>query len=229
MIAAGYVHAETVDEHPIPYPFRSIDELLQMSRESSRTIADLMLENEKCWRSTYDIRAGLLEIADAMEAHPPWMVEHVCLCAMAVSEKNATADPIATVPIIGAAGVIPAVLQYYREFVPGANEDGMVDFLLTAASIGIAYSKSAPMARAGAGNDGEVGVACSMAAAGLIAVLGGSNEQIANAIEMGLGHNLVMTNEPVEGGYKFAVSDAMPWVISRQAAGRTERKSNGTY
>ncbi|MGN5477201.1 L-serine ammonia-lyase, iron-sulfur-dependent, subunit alpha [Cupriavidus basilensis] len=99
----------------------------------------------------------------------------------------------------------------------------------TAASIGIAYSKSAPMAGAGVGNDDEVGVACSMAAAGLIAVLGGSNEQIANAIEMGLEHNLVMTNEPVEGGHKFAVSDAMPWVISRQAAGQTERKSNGTY
>ncbi|KAF7963628.1 hypothetical protein AWV80_07765 [Cupriavidus sp. UYMU48A] len=86
-IAAGYLQAQTIDEHPIPYPFRSIDELLQMSKESSRTIADLMLENEKCWRSTYDIRAGLLEIADAMEAHPPWMVEHVYLCAMAVSKK----------------------------------------------------------------------------------------------------------------------------------------------
>ncbi len=248
MIAAGYLHVQTVDEHPIPYPFRSIEELLQMCKESSRTIADLMLENEKCWRSTYDIRAGLLEFADAMEApialgcsiggklpvpirmqrgdaeryqqqsergeeslgHPSWMVECVDLCAIAVSEESATADQIATVPTIGAAGVIPAVLQYYREFVPGANENGVVDFLLTAAAIGIAYRKNASIARPRVDNDGEVGVTCSMAAAGLMAVLGGSNEQIANAIEIGLEHNLVMTGEPVEGGYKFPVSNAMP-------------------
>ncbi|NOV24443.1 hypothetical protein E5S69_13100 [Cupriavidus necator] len=162
MIASCHLNVPRVDEHPIPYPFQSAEELLRMCKESGRTIADLMLENEKCWRSTYDIRAGLLAIAAAM----------------------------------GAGGIIPAVLQYYRKFVPGANEDGVVDFLLTAAAIGIIYRKNASIFGGEAGSQGEVGAAWSMAAAGLAAVLGGSNGQIENAVEIGLKHNLGISCDP---------------------------------
>nr|WP_240990402.1 L-serine ammonia-lyase, iron-sulfur-dependent, subunit alpha [Cupriavidus taiwanensis] len=202
MSAACHWHVPRVDEHPIPYAFRSGEELLRMCKASGRTMADLMLENEKCWRSTYDIRVGLLAIAAAMGG------------------SIARDRPV---------GVIPAVLQYYRKFVPGANQDGVVDFLLTAAAIGIAYREDAANSEAEVGGRREVGVACAMAAAGLVAVLGGSIEQIANAVEIGLEHNLVMAGEPVEGGYRLPVSNAMPWMASRQASRQTERKSHGTY
>nr|WP_082016409.1 L-serine ammonia-lyase, iron-sulfur-dependent, subunit alpha [Cupriavidus sp. IDO] len=231
MIAACHLNVQTVDEHPIPYPFRSGEELLQMCKESGRAIADLVLENEKCWRSTYDVRAGLLAIAGAMDAFiargcasggelpdpirgrrhaaeryqqlskrgeeslpdPLLMPDWVNLYAMAVNEENAAAGRIVTAPTNGAAGVIPAVLRYYRDFVPGANEDGVVDFLLTATAIGIIYRENASLPGA------EVGVACSMAAAGLAAVLGGSNKQIENAAEIALAHNHDITCHPVEG------------------------------
>lgn len=184
MIAACHLNGQTVDEHPIPYPFRSGEELLQMCKESGRTIADLVLENEKCWRSTYDVRAGLLAIADAMGA--------------SIARGRETGR-IVTAPPNGAEGVIPAVLRYYRDFVPGANEDGVVDFLLTATAIGIIYRENASLSGAEVGCRDEVGVACSMAAAGLAAMLGGSNEQIENAVEIALAHNLDITCDPVEG------------------------------
>jgi L-serine dehydratase len=237
MIAACHLNVQTVDEHPIPYPFRSGEELLQMCKESGRTIADLVLENEKCRRSTYDVRAGLLAIADAMGASiargraiggelpdpirgrrraaeryqqlsrrgeeslsdPPLMPDWVNLYPIAVNEENAAAGRIVTAPTNGAEGVIPAVLRYYRDFVPGANEDGVVDFLLTATAIGIIYRENASLSGAEVGCRDEVGVACSMAAAGLAAVLGGSNEQIENAVEITFSHNLDITCDPVEG------------------------------
>jgi L-serine dehydratase len=104
-----------------------------------------------------------------------------------------------TAPTNGAAGVIPAVIRYYREFYEEANEDGIVSFLLTAAAIGGLCKRNASLSGAEVGCQGEVGVACSMAAAGLAAVLGGSNAQIENAAEIGIEHHLGMSCDPVAG------------------------------
>jgi L-serine dehydratase len=104
-----------------------------------------------------------------------------------------------TAPTNGAAGIIPAVLHYYDRFVRGASEDGIVDFLLTAGAIGILYKLNASISGAEVGCQGEVGVACSMAAAGLCAALGGSPAQVENAAEIGMEHNLGLTCDPVGG------------------------------
>ena len=104
-----------------------------------------------------------------------------------------------TAPTNGAAGIVPAVLHYYRRFVPGATEAGIVDFLLTAGAIGILYKENASISGAEVGCQGEVGVACSMAAAGLCAVMGGTPEQVENAAEIGMEHHLGLTCDPVAG------------------------------
>ncbi len=104
-----------------------------------------------------------------------------------------------TAPTNGAAGIIPAVLHYYERFIPHANEQGIIDFLLTAAAIGILYKENASISGAEVGCQGEVGVACSMAAGALAAVLGGTPEQVENAAEIGMEHNLGMTCDPVGG------------------------------
>jgi L-serine dehydratase len=106
---------------------------------------------------------------------------------------------VVTAPTNGAAGVIPAVIRYYREFYEEANEDGIVSFLLTAAAVGGLCKRNASLSGAEVGCQGEVGVACSMAAAGLAAVLGGSNAQIENAAEIGIEHHLGMSCDPVAG------------------------------
>jgi len=119
--------------------------------------------------------------------------------AMAVNEENAAGGRIVTAPTNGAAGIIPAVLNYYKYFIKDSNEDGVVDFLLTAGAIGILYKKNASISGAEMGCQGEVGVACSMAAGALAAVLGGSIWQIENAAEIGMEHNLGLTCDPVAG------------------------------
>ncbi|MGY6271574.1 L-serine ammonia-lyase [Achromobacter denitrificans] len=126
-------------------------------------------------------------------------LDWVNLYAMAVNEENAAGGRVVTAPTNGAAGVIPAVLQYYAKFLPGANDDGAVAFLLTAAAIGLLYKENASISGAEVGCQGEVGVACSMAAAALAAVMGGSPEQVENAAEIGMEHNLGMTCDPVGG------------------------------
>jgi L-serine dehydratase len=118
---------------------------------------------------------------------------------MAVNEENAAGGRIVTAPTNGAAGVLPAVLHYYTKFIPGANLDGVMTFMLTAAAIGLIYKENASISGAEVGCQGEVGVACSMAAGALAAVLGGSTEQIENAAEIGMEHNLGMTCDPVGG------------------------------
>ncbi|PTB22302.1 L-serine ammonia-lyase [Trinickia symbiotica] len=130
---------------------------------------------------------------------PLSMLDWVNLYAMAVNEENAAGGRVVTAPTNGAAGVIPAVLHYYVKFVPGANEDGIVEFLLTAAAIGIIYKETASISGAEVGCQGEVGVACSMAAAALAAVMGGTPQQVENAAEIGMEHNLGMTCDPVGG------------------------------
>lgn len=130
---------------------------------------------------------------------PLTVLDWVSLFALAVNEENAASGRVVTAPTNGAAGIIPAVLAYYRRFLPGADDQGVRDFLLTAAAIGMLYKRNASLSAAEMGCQGEVGVACSMAAAGLAAVMGGSNEQIENAAEIGMEHNLGLTCDPVGG------------------------------
>jgi L-serine dehydratase len=127
------------------------------------------------------------------------VLDWVNLYALAVNEENAAGGRVVTAPTNGAAGVIPAVLAYYTRFVPGADADGVVRFLLTAGAVGMLYKENASISAAEVGCQGEVGVACSMAAGGLCAVLGGSNEQVENAAEIGMEHNLGLTCDPIGG------------------------------
>ncbi|WP_134593558.1 L-serine ammonia-lyase, partial [Pseudomonas aeruginosa] len=121
------------------------------------------------------------------------VLDWVNLYALAVNEENASGGRVVTAPTNGAAGIIPAVLHYYARFIPGADDDGVVRFLLTAAAIGILYKENASISGAEVGCQGEVGVACSMAAGALCEVLGGSVQQVENAAEIGMEHNLGLT------------------------------------
>jgi L-serine dehydratase len=132
-------------------------------------------------------------------ADPLATLDWVSLFALAVNEENAAGGRVVTAPTNGAAGIIPAVLAYYVRFLPGATPDGIRTFLLTAGAIGMLYKKNASLSAAEMGCQGEVGVACSMAAAGLAAVMGGTNEQIEEAAEIGMEHNLGLTCDPVAG------------------------------
>ncbi len=126
-------------------------------------------------------------------------MDWVALYALAVNEENASGGRIVTAPTNGAAGIIPAVLHYYTRFVPGADDDSVVRFLLTAAAIGTLYKENASISGAEVGCQGEVGSACSMAAGALAEVLGGTPPQVENAAEIGIEHNLGLTCDPVGG------------------------------
>ncbi|WP_406468251.1 L-serine ammonia-lyase [Streptomyces hirsutus] len=126
-------------------------------------------------------------------------MEWITLYAMAVNEENAGGGRVVTAPTNGAAGIIPAVLHYYMNFVPGADEDGVVRFLLAAGAIGMLFKENASISGAEVGCQGEVGSACSMAAGALAEVMGGSPEQVENAAEIGMEHNLGLTCDPVGG------------------------------
>ncbi|MEJ2060635.1 MAG: L-serine ammonia-lyase [Gammaproteobacteria bacterium] len=136
---------------------------------------------------------------DPSASDPLAILDWVDLYALAVNEENAAGGRVVTAPTNGAAGVIPAVLHYYTRFVPTADEAGVVDFLLTAGAIGILYKENASISGADVGCQGEVGVACSMAAGALAAVLGGTPAQVENAAEIGMEHNLGLTCDPVGG------------------------------
>jgi len=225
------------DTTEVPYPFSSGESLLQRHRESGLSIAQMMLANEKVWRSEDEISASLREIWLAMKAcmdrglrqqgtlpgglkvarrapslhrellarpeaamrDPLTVLDWVNLYALAVNEENAAGGRVVTAPTNGAAGIIPAVMLYYDRFVPGANEQGVFSFLLTAAAIGILYKENASISGAEVGCQGEVGVACSMAAAGLAAAMGGNPAQVENAAEIGMEHNLGLTCDPIGG------------------------------
>ncbi len=130
---------------------------------------------------------------------PLQVLDWVNLYALAVNEENAAGGRVVTAPTNGAAGIVPAVLHYYAKFVHGSNDQGIQDFLLTAAAIGILYKENASISGAEVGCQGEVGVACSMAAGALCAVLGGTPEQVENAAEIGMEHHLGLTCDPVGG------------------------------
>ncbi|MEX3981700.1 L-serine ammonia-lyase [Paraburkholderia sp. EG287A] len=226
----------------LPNPFTTGAEMLALCASTGKSIAQLMLENERVWHSDEQIRSGLLHIWNVMQScvsrgcginnpdadgtlpgpfavkrrasqlyraltsnperalqDPLSMIDWINLYAIAVNEENAAGGRVVTAPTNGAAGIIPAVLHYYVRFTPGANEQGVIDFLLTAAAIGILYKLNASISGAEVGCQGEVGVACSMAAGALAAVLGGTPLQVENAAEIGMEHNLGLTCDPVGG------------------------------
>ncbi len=230
------------DTTTLPFPFHSGSELLAHAGHSGLSIAQLMFENEKVWRSPDEIVAGLRELWNAMKScvargirqggtlpgglhvqrrapllfaelsaqpenalrDPLTVLDWVNLYALAVNEENAAGGRVVTAPTNGAAGILPAVLHYYERFCAGtrdqaALEKGIFDFLLTASAIGILYKENASISGAEVGCQGEVGVACSMAAGGLTAALGGTPSQIENAAEIGMEHNLGLTCDPIGG------------------------------
>jgi L-serine dehydratase len=225
------------DTSPLPYPFKSGDELLALCEKHNITIAQLMMENEKVWRDEDQIKSSLRQIWEAMQScvsrgvrnegilpgglkvvrrapamhedlskrpeaamkDPLTVLDWVNLYALAVNEENAAGGRVVTAPTNGAAGIIPSVLHYFDRFCANANEQGIFDFLLTASAIGILYKENASISGAEVGCQGEVGVACSMAAGGLTAALGGSLGQVENAAEIGMEHNLGLTCDPIGG------------------------------
>ncbi|HEX6930254.1 MAG TPA: L-serine ammonia-lyase [Gammaproteobacteria bacterium] len=224
----------TQSDVSVPYEFESAEELLNLCRMHGLKIHELVMANERAWRSEAEVRERLMQIWQVMqdcvargmreegvlpgglnvkrrapklfrelqsEAKRDSMdvLDWVNCFALAVNEENAAGGRVVTAPTNGAAGIIPAVLHYYMRFVEGASEEGVIRFLLTAGAIGALYKKNAGISGAEMGCQGEVGVACSMAAGGLAAAQDYSNEIVENAAEIGMEHNLGLTCDPVGG------------------------------
>ncbi|KTC80066.1 L-serine ammonia-lyase [Legionella cherrii] len=243
-IGGGFITTEedfsktTEDTNPPPYPFSTAAQLLELCQNNNLSIAELMLINEKTWRSTEEIHHGILAIAKVMDdciangckhdgilpgglnlkRRAPDLYKKLMnekgvksifeqsdimnwlnLYAMAVNEENAAGGRIVTAPTNGAAGIIPAVLKYCQHAHDRMSNEDIYTYFLTAAAIGILYKKGASISGAEVGCQGEVGVASSMAAAGLTAVLGGTVAQVENAAEIAMEHHLGMTCDPVLG------------------------------
>ena len=227
-----------LDSTELPYDFSSAEELLELCRTHNLRVAELMLANEKVWRSEEEIRSGLMKLWRAMqdcveqglkhegilpgglnvrrraaklhrslqELNKPNVIgstlsamEWVNLFALAVNEENAAGGRMVTAPTNGAAGIIPAVLHYFMKFSEAVTDANVVDYFLGAAAVGILCKKNASISGAEVGCQGEVGSACAMAAAGLAEILGATPEQLCNAAEIGLEHNLGLTCDPVGG------------------------------
>ncbi len=240
IVEAAEVESGTLagDDVQLPYDFSSAAELLSLCNQHGLRVSELMMANERAWRSDAEIRQGLLHIWSVMrecveqglrhegilpggldvprraaklhrsllEIGKPNVIsstlsamEWVNLFALAVNEENAAGGRMVTAPTNGAAGIIPAVLHYYMKFNPEASDDDVVAFFLAAAAVGILCKKNASISGAEVGCQGEVGSACAMAAAGLADVLGATPEQLENAAEIGLEHNLGLTCDPVGG------------------------------
>ncbi|MFT4108400.1 L-serine ammonia-lyase [Propionicimonas sp.] len=223
------------DATVLPFPFRTGAELLAHCAATGFSVARLMRENERTWRTDAEIDAGLLHVWGVMQecvqhglategvlpgglkvrrrapellrrlqleadtSDPLRGMDWITLYALAVNEENAAGGRVVTAPTNGAAGVVPAVLTYYRSFVHGCSDAGVVRFLLTAGAIGVVIKELASISGAEVGCQGEIGAACSMAAAGMASVLGGTPEQVENAAEIGMEHNLGLTCDPVGG------------------------------
>ncbi len=153
----------------------------------------------KVKRRAANLHRQLCANPEAALRDPLQVLDWVNLYALAVNEENAAGGRVVTAPTNGAAGIVPAVLHYYTRFTPSATDKGVVDFLLTSAAIGLLYKENASISGAEVGCQGEVGVACSMAAGALCAVLGGTPAQVENAAEIGMEHHLGLTCDPVGG------------------------------
>ncbi|AKT50345.1 L-serine ammonia-lyase [Arsenicicoccus sp. oral taxon 190] len=157
-------------------------------------------------------------------------LDWITLYALAVNEENAAGGRVVTAPTNGAAGIIPAVLHYYVRFVPGADDLGVVRFLLTAAAIGMIIKETASISGAEVGCQGEVGSACAMAAAGMAAVLGGTPRQVENAAEIGMEHNLGLTCDPVGGLVQIpCIERNAVAAVKAVTAARTALRGDGTH
>jgi L-serine dehydratase len=169
-------------------------------------------------------------LTETSAAGPLDVMDWVNAFALSVNEENAAGGRVVTAPTNGAAGIVPAVLHYYRRFERGANDDGIWRFLLTAGAIGMLYKENASISGAEMGCQGEVGVACSMAAAGLVAALHGTNEQVENAAEIGMEHNLGLTCDPIAGLVQIPCIErnAMGSVKAINAA-RLAMRGDGTH
>jgi L-serine dehydratase len=201
----------------------SIAQVVRHNERHWRSDADIDAGLLKIWRVMQDrvergcrsdgvlpggfkVKRRAKSLLAALTAHPEQalrdplqVLDWVNLYALAVNEESAAGGRVVTAPTNGAAGIVPAVLHYYTRFVPGASDAGVVEFLLTAAAIGILYKENASISGAEVGCQGEVGVACSMAAGALCAVMGGTPEQVENAAEIGMEHHLGLTCDPVGG------------------------------
>jgi L-serine dehydratase len=153
----------------------------------------------KVTRRAAELHRKLASQPEASLRDPLTTLDWVNLYALAVNEENAAGGRVVTAPTNGAAGIVPAVLHYYHRFISGASDDGVIRFLLTAAAIGILYKENASISGAEVGCQGEVGVACSMAAGALAEAMGGTPEQVENAAEIGMEHNLGLTCDPIGG------------------------------
>jgi L-serine dehydratase len=184
----------------------------------------------KVRRRAPSLHEALTAKADPSRGDPLIVLDWVNLFALAVNEENAAGGRVVTAPTNGAAGIIPAVLHYYARFVPGGDANGVRDFLLTAAAIGILYKENASISGAEVGCQGEVGVACSMAAGALCAVLGGTPAQVENAAEIGMEHHLGLTCDPVGGLVQIPCIERNT-VASVQAinAARMALRGDGTH
>jgi L-serine dehydratase len=244
-IGGGFVmdHAEAMEKqpaktvHPIPFPFKTAEELLQHCHHEKKAIWEIVYANEKALHSEEHLHQGMSKIWKAMsdcvkrglqtegilpgglnvprraaalfralqsssakiDEDPTLVMEWVNLFSLAVNEENAAGSRVVTAPTNGSAGVIPAVLHYAQKFVPEFNEQSVFVFLLTATALLVLYKENASISAAEMGCQGEIGVSSSMAAAGLTAILGGTNEQIENAAEIAMEHHLGMTCDPVAG------------------------------
>jgi len=244
-IGGGFVMTEaelaagkaTDEGAPVPYPFKSAAEMLDMAERSGKSIAEMKRANEIARRGREGLRTGMARIwqvmndciergleaegtlpgglgvkrrakgiRDALLAErgtnlsaPHKINDWMSAYAMAVNEENAAGGQVVTAPTNGAAGVVPAVIRYWLDHVPGAHEGRVEEFLLTAAAIGGLVKFNASISGAEAGCQAEVGSAAAMAAAGLCAVMGGTPQQIENAAEIALEHHLGMTCDPVKG------------------------------
>ena len=169
-------------------------------------------------------------LVESSEHRPLDVMDWVNAFALAVNEENAAGGRVVTAPTNGAAGIVPAVVAYYRRFEPGASDEGIVRFLLVAGAIGMLYKRNASISGAEMGCQGEVGVACSMAAAGLVAALNGTNEQVENAAEIGMEHNLGLTCDPIAGLVQIPCIErnAMGAVKAINAA-RLAMRGDGTH
>ena len=222
---------------PVPYPFKTAAEMLQMAETSGKTIAEMKKANEISRGGAENLRSGVARLWQVMNGcierglaedgilpgglsvrrrsraihqalleergtnlHAPHKInDWIGVYAMAVNEENAAGGQVVTAPTNGAAGVVPAVIKYWQDHVPGAREAEIETFLLTAAAIGGLVKFNASISGAEAGCQAEVGSAAAMGAAGLAAVLGGTPAQIENAAEIALEHHLGMTCDPVKG------------------------------
>lgn len=228
MMAANEAAISPGDD--VPARLLEIWRVMEGSIERGCRETGLLPGGLKVKRRARTIHQSLLAKPEASMKDPLTVMDYINLYALAVNEENAAGGRVVTAPTNGAAGVIPAVLAYYTRFVNGASDAGVVTFMLTAAAIGSLYKLNASISAAEVGCQGEVGVACSMAAGGLTAVLGGSNEQVENAAEIGMEHNLGLTCDPIGGLVQIpCIERNTMGAVKAINAARLALKGDGTH